>query len=165
MSSNTRPAKRSDTLQSVFSSILRWGTVLAVAIAVLGGALGFWLDGTRGLVSVLIGAGMALFFLAASAGSILIVNRYSGRDYFSLLFFGVVLGAWLVKFVIFIVLVVLLRDQPWINVVALFSSLVAGAVGSVVVDAVVVLRSRIPIIALTPAQPEHPTPGTPSSHQ
>jgi drug/metabolite transporter (DMT)-like permease len=163
MTSSTPDPTRSDTLQTVFSSILRWGTVLAIVIAVLGGALGFWLDGTRGLVSVLIGAGMALFFLATSAGSILIVNRYSGRDYFSLLFFGVVLGGWLVKFVIFIVLVVLLRDQPWINVVALFSSLVAGAVGSVVVDAVVVLRSRIPIIAVTPGQSTQPAPGTPPS--
>jgi drug/metabolite transporter (DMT)-like permease len=163
MTSSTPAPTRSDTLQTVFSSILRWGTVLAIVIAVLGGVLGFWLDGTRGLVSVLIGAGMALFFLATSAGSILIVNRYSGRDYFSLLFFGVVLGGWLVKFVIFIVLVVLLRDQPWINVVALFSSLVAGAVGSVVVDAVVVLRSRIPIIDMTPGQSTQSAPGTPPS--
>jgi hypothetical protein len=87
---------------------------------------------------------MAAVFLSITALSILIANRFIGSDLFVGLFFGIVLGGWIVKFVLFLVLAILLRDQPWINPVVLFLSLIAGVIGSLVVDMIVVFRSRIP---------------------
>ncbi len=54
------------------------------------------------------------------------------------------LGGWLLKLVVFIVLVLVLRDAPWLNGTVLFLSLVAGVLASLVVDVLVVARSRLP---------------------
>jgi hypothetical protein len=40
---------------------------------------------------------------------------------------------------------VLLRHQPWVNSYVLFLSVIAAVLASLVVDAVVVIRSRIPV--------------------
>jgi hypothetical protein len=133
----------SNSARPVFLAVLKYGGILAVGIAVVGGVLGFVFDGWTGVLSVLIGTVMAVVFLGLTAASILIANRYQGTPFFTAIFFGVVLGAWIAKFVIFLVLVIVLKDQPWINPLALFLSIVAGVIGSLVVDVVVLLRSRV----------------------
>jgi hypothetical protein len=143
MASVTPPGGASDSARPVFVSVLKYGAVLALGIAVIGGIIGFLADGWTGVVSVLIGTVMAIVFLGLTVASILIANRYQGTPFFGAVFFGVVLGAWILKFVIFLVLVVLLKDQPWINPVALFLSIIAGVIGSLVVDVIVLLRSRV----------------------
>ena len=60
--------------------------------------------------------------------------------------FGIAV-AWLLKFVLFLVLVFLLRDQPWIHPQVLFFSIVAGVIGTLVVDVVVVAKSRMPYVS------------------
>jgi hypothetical protein len=143
VSSATPPSSSSNSVRPVFIAVLRYGALLALGIAVIGGIIGFLVDGWTGVVSVLIGTVMAVVFLGLTAASILIANRYQGTPFFGAVFFGVVLGAWIVKFIIFLVLVVVLKDQPWINPVALFLSIIAGVIGSLVVDVIVLLRSRI----------------------
>jgi len=131
----------------VFTAILRYGAFLAVGIALVGGLAGFLAQGWVGVVSALIGTGMAVFFLGLTAVSILVANRYGEHDFATIIFFSVVLGAWLLKFVLFLVLIVLLKDQPFINNLIMFLSLVAGVLGSLVVDLVVVAKSRIPYVS------------------
>lgn len=53
------------------------------------------------------------------------------------------MGAWLLKMVLFIAAILLLRDQPFINPVALFIALVVAIVGTVIIDAYVVVTSRM----------------------
>jgi hypothetical protein len=57
------------------------------------------------------------------------------------------MGGWLLKFVVFLVLMLLLRDQAWISPIVLFLSIVAGVIGSLVVDAIVVLTSRMSYVS------------------
>jgi hypothetical protein len=57
------------------------------------------------------------------------------------------MGAWLLKFVVFIVLILLLGDQPWIDSKVLFLTLVIAVIGTLVVDVVVVTRSRMPYVS------------------
>jgi drug/metabolite transporter (DMT)-like permease len=128
----------------VFQSVLRWGLILAVAIAVVGGVVGFLAAGTPGLVSALIGALIGGLFLGVTAASILFANRLSRGDMLHPAYFGVILGAWLLKFVLFLVIVFLLREQPWIDGTVLFLTLVAGVLGTLAIDVIVVARSRIP---------------------
>jgi membrane-bound metal-dependent hydrolase YbcI (DUF457 family) len=52
-----------------------------------------------------------------------------------------------VKFVLFIVVALLLRDQPWINKLLLFGFLIIGVVLTLVVDVVVVARTRLPYVS------------------
>ncbi len=102
--------------------------------------------GTEGLVSALIGTLMAVVFMGITAASILLANRFASSDLFVGVFFGIVLGGWLLKFLVFIVLVVVLRDAPWLEPTVLFLSLVAGVIASLVVDVLVVAKSRMPYV-------------------
>jgi len=132
---------------TILKRVLLYGGLLAAAIATVGGVLGFLVVGPRGLVSALIGTGMAFVFLAVTAVSILLANRTSKSEVLSPSFFGIVLGGWLLKFVVFLVLVFLLKDQPWIDNTVLFLSIVAGVVGSLVVDLLVIAKARMPYVS------------------
>jgi hypothetical protein len=127
------------TAAPVLKKVLLYGAILAVAIAVIGSIIGGITVGAVGVTSALIGTAMALVFLAITALSILIAGKYNIA-----VFFGIVMGAWLLKFVLFLVLVFLLKDQPWINTQVLFLSIVAAVIGTLVVDVVVVAKSRMP---------------------
>lgn len=132
------PAKK-----DVFTRILIGGAVLALAIAVVGGIVGFAVDGGRGLLSAVIGSAMALVFLGLTAGSILFANRFQSSPIYPTLFFSVVLGAWLLKFVVFLAVAMVLKEQQWINLVVLFVTVIVGVVGTLVMDMIVITRARV----------------------
>lgn len=100
-----------------------------------------------GLLSALIGTGLAVIFMGVTAATILLANRFSGSDLFVGAFFGIVLGGWLLKFVVFLVVVIILKDQAWVNPVVLFLSLIAGVIGSLIVDVLVMMKSRMPYVS------------------
>jgi hypothetical protein len=131
----------------IFRASLKWGGILAIAIAVIGGGLGFLFDGNRGLISALVGTAMSIVFLGITAASILFANRWFGTDLFVPIFFGIVMGGWLVKFVLFMVLAVLLKDQPWINPTVLFLSIIAGVIAALTVDVIIVSKSRMSYVS------------------
>jgi hypothetical protein len=137
-------ADRTPTSNPVFRKALAWGGALAAALLVVSGILGLVFAGTEGLVSALVGTLMAVVFMGITAASILLANRFASSDLFVGAFFGIVLGGWLLKFILFIVLVVVLRDAAWLNPTVLFLSLVAGVIVSLVVDVLVVAKSRMP---------------------
>jgi hypothetical protein len=131
----------------ILKRILGYGSLLALAIALIGGTIGFFVDGGRGLVSGLLGTAIAFLFLAVTAGSILLGNKAAKSDFLSPIFFSTVLGGWILKFVLFLIIIVLLKDQPWINTIVLFLSIIAAVVGSLVVDVLVIARSRMPYVS------------------
>jgi hypothetical protein len=126
----------------VLKRTLFFGFLFAVAIAVVGGLIGYLVAGPIAAWSAVMGAAMAAVFLGITAASMLWAVRYDIVG-----FFAIVLGAWLLKFVAFIAAAILLRDQPWINPTALFLSLIAGVISSLVVDVVVVMKTRIPYVS------------------
>jgi hypothetical protein len=131
----------------ILKRILSYGGALALAIALIGGTIGFFVDGGRGVVSALLGTAIAFVFLAVTAGSILLGNSASKSDFLSPIFFSTVLGGWLVKFVLFLIILVAVRDQPWVNTVVMFVSMVAAVLGSLAVDVMVIARSRLPYVS------------------
>ncbi len=143
----TDPRPESDhtpTSNPVLRKALAWGAALAAVVFVVSGILGLVFAGTEGLVSALVGTLMAAVFMGITAASILFANRFASSEVFVGAFFGIVLGGWLLKFVVFIVLVVVLRGADWLNPTVLFLSLVAGVIASLVVDVLVVAKSRLP---------------------
>jgi len=144
---STTPQATPPTSVPVLRKILVYGGFLALGIGVVGGIIGGLVAGGTGVLSALIGTLMAVLFMGITAGSILVANRFAGSEAAVGAFFGIVLGGWLLKFVVFLALVVVLKDQEWVQPVVLFLSIVAGVVGSLVVDAVVVMRSRIPYVS------------------
>lgn len=131
----------------IFKRILLYGGILAVAIAIVGCTIGFFVAGGIGVVSALVGTVMAVVFLGITAASIVVASGVAKGDLLSVAYFGIVMGAWLLKFVLFIVLIFLLRDQPWIQTQVLFGTVVAAVIGTLVVDVVVIARSRLPYVS------------------
>jgi hypothetical protein len=124
----------------VFARVLKQGALLVAAIAILGGLLGFIFAGMAGLLSALIGAGLALIFTSFTALSV----RFGGQLSLGG-FFGVVLGGWLVKLIGFVVLIAVLKGATFIAGPVLFFTLVASIIGTLVIDSLVVLRARITV--------------------
>ena len=151
MTSTNTPAP---TSIPVLRRILIYGVYVAVAIAVVGSIVGFVVDGGTGVLSALIGTAMSVAFMGITAGSILLANRVAGNESAIGGFFGIIMGGWLLKFVVFLVLLVLLQVRAWIQPMVLFFCIIAGVIGSLVVDAVVVMKSRMPYtsdVTLPPA--------------
>lgn len=131
----------------VLKAALKYGVLLAVVIAVVAGILGGIFAGLPGVVSALIGTAMAVLFMGITAVSILLANRFAGSADRIGAFFGIVMGSWLLKLVLFIVLVMVLKGQPWIDPVVMFFSIIAGVLGSLAVDVVVMMKSRMPYVS------------------
>lgn len=154
MTSTSQTAPTQPTSIPVLRRILSYGLYVALAIAVVGSIVGFVFDGGTGVLSALIGTAMSVAFMGITAGSILLANRVAGKESAIGGFFGIIMGGWLLKFVVFLVLLVLLQDRAWIQPMVLFLCIIAGVIGSLVVDAVVVMKSRMPYtsdVTLPPA--------------
>ncbi|ROP60666.1 hypothetical protein [Curtobacterium sp. PhB115] len=134
-----------DHVRPVFRRIITWGAILAVALAVVGGVVGFLVAGGPGLVGGLLGAVLSVVFLGLTAVSVLVALRVSKGQMISGAFFGIVMGTWILKFILFIVLLVLLKDRDWVDFPVLAIVIIIGVVGSLVIDVVAVAKARIPI--------------------
>lgn len=143
---STTPANQPTSIP-VMRRIVISGGFLALGIGIVGAIVGGLVAGGVGILSALIGTVMSAVFMGITAASILLANRYAGSEAAIGAFFAIVLGGWLLKFVVFVVLAMLLKDQTWIAPVVLFLTIVAGVIGSLVVDAVVVMRSRLSYVS------------------
>ncbi|WKK71677.1 hypothetical protein Q0F99_00120 [Rathayibacter oskolensis] len=114
------------------------GGVFVLALAVVGAAVGALAAGAEGAIGALLGAIVGGVMVALTAASILVANRLDIGG-----FFAVVLGTWLAKFVLFIIAALVLRDQPWLNSTAMFVTIIVAVLGSLVIDVLVVSRSRL----------------------
>jgi len=124
----------------VFANVLKQGLILVGVIALVGGGLGLVFAGITGLISGLIGAALALLFSSLTALSVKFGGKLSLGG-----FFGVVLGGWIVKLLGFIFLIALLKGATFIAGPVLFFTLVASILGTLVIDSLIVLRSRITV--------------------
>jgi hypothetical protein len=132
-----------DTASSVLRRALVVGAIAAAVIAVIAAGAGWLAAGGSGLVSGIVGAAFALVFLGITAVSLAVAGRIG--DVGGSAFFAALLGGWIVKFVVFLVAMLSLRDQPWVVSGVLFASIVSTVLASLVVDALVVSRARIPV--------------------
>lgn len=130
-----------DSASTIFKRVLSRGTILIAGIAAVGGTIGAIVAGMPGLFSALIGAAMTFVFVTLTALSVWIGGRLPLGG-----FFGVVMGAWLVKLVSFIVVVKALQGMDWIAPKVLGFTLIAAILGSLAVDAISVSKARQPIV-------------------
>ena len=85
--------------------------------------------------------------MGITAVSILLANRFASSDVFVGVFFGIVLGGWLLKFIVVHRARGRAARADWLNPMVLFVSLVAGCIASLVVDVLVVAKSRMPYVS------------------
>jgi hypothetical protein len=130
-----------NSTEQLFSKILKQGAFLIGGIAIFGGVIGFLIASVAGLISVLIGAAMALLFVSMTALSVWLGGKLSLGG-----FFGVVLGGWIFKLLLFIGLVLLLKGATFIVGPILFVCIVLSVLGSLTLDAIAVTKARIPTV-------------------
>lgn len=127
-------------------SSLKWPAIAIGILAVLGAVVGYMVSGVPGLVSGLLGAAMWLVFLAITSLSIQVAINATRNDPGSPLFFGIVLGSWVLKLVLFVVLSIWLRAQPWLDPTVFFVTVIIAVVGSLVFDVIAFQRARVPYV-------------------
>jgi hypothetical protein len=130
-----------NSTEQLFSKILKQGAFLIGGIAIVGGVIGFLIASVAGLVSALIGAAMALLFVSMTALSVWLGGKLSLGG-----FFGVVLGGWIFKLLLFIGLVLVLKGATFIVGPILFVCIVLSVLGSLTLDAIAVTKARIPTV-------------------
>ncbi|MGL4255365.1 MAG: hypothetical protein ACRCSL_03460 [Microbacterium sp.] len=140
----------------ILRTVLVWAGVVTGGLAVVGGVVGYLVAGTDGLWSALVGVLVAAGFLSITVASILIANRWYGDPLYVPVFFGIVLGGWILKFLVFIVILLVLRGQPWIEPTVFFLAVVVSVLASLAVDVVVLMRMRMPHVSDTtlPTDPD-----------
>lgn len=134
------------TSSSVLGLALRYGAVLTGVVAVLGSIVGVVIAGIPGLASVLVGALLAATFMGLTAGSILVAERVSRDRPAGGLYFGIIIGTWAVKLVVFAVVAFAVRDLPWMQPYLFFAAVLVVVVGSLVVDGLAMHRARVPYV-------------------
>ena len=126
---------------------LLWSALSMVVLALVAGGIGMLVGGGEGLVSGLLGVVLAMLFLGITALSILIANRWFGDPLYVQLFFAIVLGGWLLKLGLFVVIMIVLSGQPWIEPMVFFLSIVTGVVATLVIDVIVITKMRLPNVS------------------
>lgn len=125
----------------VFAKALKLSALLVVSVAAICSIIGFLAVGIDGLWTALIGAAIALVFTSLTVLSVLFGARLPLGG-----FYGLVLGGWLLKIVLFALLMAALQRMDFIHGPTLFFAIVLSVLGSLSIDSWVVLRSRIPTI-------------------
>lgn len=141
----------------ILRTTLTWSAAVTALLAVAGATIGYLVAGTDGLWSALAGVLLAAVFLGITGASILIANRWFGDDLYVPVFFGIVMGGWILKLVVFIVVMIVLRGQPWMQPTIFFVAAIVSILASLAIDVVVMLRMRVPHVSdvtLPTADPE-----------
>jgi hypothetical protein len=129
-----------DSVGSVYKRVILMSIAVVAVIAIGGSGFGYLAAGEAGVISALIGALVALLFSLLTVLSFWVGSKLSLAG-----FFGVVLGGWLLKFVVFALALLGLRGAEFISGPVFFFSLVSAVLGGLAVDAWVVSKARLTI--------------------
>lgn len=130
-----------DDLKSVMLRVLRLGALLVLGITVVGSGIGFLVAGVPGVLAAFAGGAAAFVFTALTALSLLLGSKLGLAG-----FLGVVLGGWLVKMVLFLVLFSVLNRADWLSFDSrpvVFFTVVAAVLGGLVLDTLIVTKARL----------------------
>lgn len=130
-----------ENVGSVLSKVLKLGALLTLAIATLGSAAGYLVAGLPGVWAALVGSSASFAFMALTTLSVSIGSRLGTGG-----LMGLVLGGWLVKMLLFMVLFAYLNQAEWLSNQArpiVFFTVVAAVLGGLALDGWVVAKSRL----------------------
>jgi hypothetical protein len=122
-------------------AVLRAGSLafgLAVPLAAL---VGWIVDGAAGGWGAFLGMTIPFAFFTGTVIVALLTVRLSVG-----LFGAVVLGSWVLKLIILLVVLFFLRDADFFNRPIFFVSFLIGTAGYLVLEALVVVKTRVPYL-------------------
>lgn len=137
----TPPAAGPSALVAPMRRILRVGGVASAIALPTATLLGYLIGGAPGAWGALIGMGLAVSFFSVTIAVALVTARMDPTR------LGIwVLGSWLVKMVLLIVVLALLQDRDFYSRPALFVALLVGTTGSLLLEARIVTTTRVPYV-------------------
>ncbi|GAA1748589.1 hypothetical protein [Agromyces humatus] len=140
-------ASTTPAVAPILRRALVYGGILAVGLAVVGSIVGYLVAGIPGLTSALIAAVLTVVFFGLTAATVLIASHVAKGQMFSTVFFGIVLGGWLAKLLVFFVAVLFVSRQEFIDPYVFFITIVVAVIGSLVVDVLAFRNARVPYVS------------------
>ncbi|QWC17023.1 hypothetical protein KKR89_05240 [Cellulomonas dongxiuzhuiae] len=141
MTTDPAAAPAPDPTESVFRRALRDTGVLLGALTVLGVGIGALVAGQPGVWGALIGVGLALVFSGTTVVAMLRTLHSPPHT-----MAAVVMGTWLAKVLVVVVVLALLRDHDFYSRGVLAAVLALGVVASAVLDFRAVNNGRVPYV-------------------
>jgi len=132
---------KASSSDQTFSKALKLTSGLAGLIAFVGSLIGFLVSGSAGVLSALVGAGVATIFGLMTILSIWIGGKLPLNG-----FYAVVLGGWLFKFLVFAGVLLGLQGLDGFDGPVFFFAVVATVMGGLAIDSWLVLKGRLPTI-------------------
>ena len=131
-------------MTTILSRALRYSGIVTGAIIVVAGVLGHLVSGVPGLLGAIIGAVLSAVFLGLTAASMLVAARVTKGDGTNPVFFAIVLGTLGLKFLLFLIFVIWLRGQTWMDPAVFAFTVIAAVLGSLGADILAFVRTRVP---------------------
>lgn len=125
----------------VWRTMLVRGIILVVAVAVLGMGIGYLVSGSQGLNGGAVGGGLAAVFII-----ITLVIMYAGRNMGLTAIAGFLGMGFLFKAFIFMIVIWRMKDATWLDGTVAFFTIVVAVLGSSLVEALTVVKSRVPYV-------------------
>ena len=130
-----------DPAREVFRASLRFTGWLLLGLSVLGLGAGYAFAQGRGVWAALMGVGIAALFSGTTIVSMLRTTQSSPTT-----MAAVVLGAWLGKIIVLMVVLATIADRDFYDRVVFGVVLFAGVVGSALLDYRAVAGGRVPYV-------------------
>jgi hypothetical protein len=127
--------------QQLFSKAFKLNILLALLVSLVGSGAGFLVYGLPGVNSALVGAVIAAVFGAITIASIRFGSKLGLNGFYAL-----VLGGWLLKILLFALLLGALQSVDFISGPMFFFSVVASVLGGLAIDSYLVLSAKLPIV-------------------
>ncbi len=130
-----------DAVLTMIRTAVRRLLLVSAVITVLIAGVGYLVAGLPGVWAALIGAALSVVFTGTTAGSLYLMIGRSPE-----LLQIVLLGGWLVKMALVILLMTWLQGQDFYHRGVLFVAVVVVVIAGLVVETITVLRARIPYV-------------------
>ncbi len=129
----------SDAARAVFRTALRDILVVVAALAVVGILVGYLISGVPGVWGAVLGVAMTIVFSGTT-----VISMLKTADANPTTTAAVVLGSWLAKMLVLILVLALLRQFDFYDKFVLGGVLMVGVIGAALIDFRAVTRGRVP---------------------
>ena len=131
----------SDGARAVFRTALRDILVVVAALAVVGILVGYLISGVPGVWGAVLGVAMTIVFSGTT-----VISMLKTADANPTTTAAVVLGSWLAKMLVLILVLALLRQFDFYDRFVLGGVLMVGVIGAALIDFRAVTRGRVPYV-------------------
>lgn len=123
------------------TAVLRWGTAGSIVAMVLAGGIGWLVDGTEGFWGGVLGIVIPVSFFSITVIVALVTLRVNPQ-----VFGAAILGSWVVKLALLIVVLALLSGADFYSRTVFFIAFVVGTIGYLLTEAIIVIKTRVPYL-------------------